>query len=168
MRFILVLAIWIIIVGGLWSYIAQRDAAREQITQSSPINLAAKGTFTLEITPTFSTESDPFALTSSEVQATSFTLRLNGTSLTNEVENLERGQSVYYPHVVGMLEGHNEIYIEASPPLSESSLEHGIRLKLFKDDRLIVDKTIWAEQGALVVGTISYTNTQTKEADHDH
>ena len=60
MRFLMVVAIWIVIVGGLWNYISHRDAKRELIVAATPIDLTIEGQYALEITPTFSTEDDPF------------------------------------------------------------------------------------------------------------
>ena len=168
MRFILVVTIWIVIVGGLWNYISHRDARRELIVATTPIDLTLEGQFTLEITPTFSTENDPFALTTSDNAASPFEVKLNGYVLDMNVLGLQRGETIRNEKVGGVLTGHNEIYVNASPPLSENTLENGIRIKFYQDDTLIVDKTVWADQGALVSGTISFNHSETKEASHDH
>ncbi len=168
MRFLLVVAIWIVIVGGLWNYISHRDAKRELIVATTPIDLTLEGQFTLEITPTFSTEDDPFALTTSDNAASPFEVKLNGNALDMDVLEFQRGETIRNEKVGGVLTGHNEIYVNASPPLSENTLEHGIRVKFYQDDTLIVDRTVWADQGALVSGTISFNHSQTEEASHDH
>ncbi len=168
MRFLMVVAIWIVIVGGLWSYISHRDAKRELIVASTPIDLTVAGQYAIEITPTFSTENDPFALKTSDNAMSSFQVKLNGSALDMNVLELQRGKTIRNEAIGTALSGHNEIFVNASPPVSESALEHGIRVKFYQDNTLIVDKTIWADQGALVSGTISFNHSQTEETSHDH
>ena len=168
MRFLMVVAIWIVIVGGLWNYISHRDAKRELIVAATPIDLTVEGQYALEITATFTTEDDPFALKTSDNTASSFEVKLNGNALDMNVLEFQRGETIRNAKVGGVLTGHNEIYVNASPPLSENTLEHGIRVKFYQDNTLIVDKTVWADQGALVSGTISFNHSQTEEANHDH
>lgn len=168
MRFLLVVTIWVVIVGGLWSYISNRDARRQHITAKTPVDLSVEGQFAIEVTPTFSIEDDPFALTTSDSSVPPLELKLNGKAI--DINGLEvlRGQSIRFEDVVGVLAGHNEIYVTASPPISENTLEQGIRVKLYEDRTLVVDQTIWTDQGALVSGTISFSHSQNEEGSHDH
>jgi len=168
MRFLLVVVIWIVIVGGLWNYISHRDAKRELIVSATPIDLTVEGQFALEITPTFSTEDDPFALTTSENISSSFEVKLNGNALDMSALEFQRGETIRNGKVTGVLTGHNEIYVNASPPLSENTLEHGLRVKFYQDDTLLLDRTVWADQGTLVSGTISFNHSQNEEVSHDH
>jgi len=168
MRFLLVLTIWIFIVGGLWSYISYRDDKRQQITASTPIDLSVDGQFSMEVTPTFSIEADPFSLTTSEASASSFEIKLNGNQIPIDAENVQRGQAIRHEDVTGILAGHNEIYIAASPPHSENTIEHGVRVKLYQDTTLLLDKTVWTSQGALLSETISFRHLQNEEGSHDH
>ena len=168
MRFFLVISIWVVIVGGLWGYITQRDAKRALIVAPTATNLAVEGVFSIEITPTFSLEEDPFALNTTDNPLPPIDVKLNGVGLTIDTDEVMRGQTIRLGHVLGMLSGHNEIYIYASPPMSENMLEHGVRIKLFEDNDLVVDETIWATQGALVSGTVSFSYKGKEEAEHDH
>lgn len=168
MRFLLVIAFWIVIVGGLWSYITHRDGRRLVATTQTPVNITVEGRFSIELTPTFSTEADPFALTSSESSPTPLEVKLNGVAIALNTQEVLRGETIRLDEITGILAGHNEVYINASPPLSENSLEHGVRLKVFEDNTIIADETIWAEQGALVSGTISFSHLQQEEGEHDH
>jgi len=168
MRFFLVISIWIVIVGGLWSYISHRDFNRQQIVAASPVDLHVDGKFSMEITSTFSTEEDPFALTTTSATTSTFEVKLNGIPMVTDEATLQRGQSIRYENITGMLEGQNEIYVAATPPLLEDTLEHGIRVKLYKGQTLIIDKTVWASLGTQVSGTVSFNHAQNKEDDHDH
>ena len=168
MRFFLVITIWIVIVGGLWSYISHRDGKRLQYTAQSPIDLTVEGHFSIEITPTFSTEKDPFALTTSDSTGAPLAIKLNGRAQVIDAQEVQRGQTIRLENVTGMLAGHNEIFVYASPPFAESNLEHGVRVKVFEDTTTVADETVWASEGALVSGTVSFNHLQKKEGDHDN
>ena len=168
MRFFLVALIWVVIVGGLWGYISNRDARRLQATPVASIDLSVTGNFSIEITPTFSTEQDPFALTTSQTEAQPIDISLNGSPLVLPTQEIMRGEMIRIESVSGVLAGHNEIYLNASPPISESNLEQGVRVKVYEDSTLLVDNTVWAEQGALVSGTVSFSHKRQEGDDHDH
>ena len=168
MRFLLVVTIWVVIVGGLWSYITQRDHRREQVIAVVPVDLSVEGRFAIEITPTFSVEEDPFALTTADTSPPPLKIKLNGSEIAVDANEILRGKTIRQENVEGVLSGHNEIYVSASPPLAENTLEHGIRVKLFDEIDLLVDQTVWAAQGAIVSGTISFSHLQTEEGNHDH
>ena len=167
MRFFLVIAIWIVVVGGLWGYISQRDAKRLLITTPTSVNSVVEGRFAIEITPTFSIEEDPFALTTTDSPLLPIELKLNGIGITFDTENVMRGKTIRLENVTGMLAGHNEIYINASPPMSENLLEHGMRVKFFEDSDIVVDETVWGTQGALVSGTVSFSYQGKEEVGHE-
>ena len=168
MRFFLVALIWVVIVGGLWGYISNRDARRQQAAPVASIDLSVSGNFAIEITPTFSTEQDPFALTTSQTETQPVDISLNGSPLVLPTEELIRGEMIRLESVPGVLAGHNEIYLSASPPLSESNLEQGVRIKVYEDSTLLADDTVWAEQGALVSGTVSFSLKRQEGDDHGH
>ena len=168
MRFILVTIIWVVIVGGLWSYIANRDSRRLKAAPQPIADRSVEERFAIEITPTFSTEKDPFALTTSETTQKSLEIRLNSKVLPLSSQEVLRGEAIRLEDVAGMLTGHNEIYLSASPPISESTLEHGVRVRVFQNEDSIVDETIWSGQGALVSGTISFSYATEEEDGHGH
>jgi hypothetical protein len=169
MRFLLVVTIWLVIVGGLWSYIDHRDQnRREQVIAAVPVDLSVEARFAIEITPTFSAEEDPFALTTTDTSAPLLEVKLNGSEIDLDAEEVLRGKTIRQENVKGVLSGHNEIYVAASPPLAESTLEHGIRVKLFDDSGLLVDQTVWAENGAVVSGTVTFSHFQNEVESHDH
>lgn len=168
MRFVLSILIWLILVGGLWVYTSKRDASKPQAANAASIDLSVQGVFSIEITPTFSTEKDPFALTTDDTASSTLELKLNGTSIALPFDDLQRGKTVVLENIAGLLMGHNEIYLKASPPLSENALEHGIRIKVSEKDNLIADKTIWSSPGALVSGTVSFNHLAEKKDGDEH
>lgn len=168
MRFFLVVAIWTIIVGGLWGYTSYRDAAVKNIVAAAPPDLTVSSYFTLLITPTFSIVEDPFALQVDTSSSSALEIMLNGEPLIFPADTFVRGTAVQLEKLEGVLAGHNEIYIKASPPISESSISHGVRLELFEGENQVLDKTIWGSGGALVSGTVNFSYSPAKEKDHEH
>lgn len=167
MRFILTAVIWLVILGGLWSYTRQRAAAEAVVSFDNPGVEEVKATYSLLLTPTFSLEPDPFALTSGDTGGAAVALRVNGVELPLAEESLQRGQTWTMQEVTGLVQGDNEIFIQASPPLAESGLEHGIRIRLLKSGVATVDSTVWSEQGSLVTGSVHFELEPTRH-EHDH
>lgn len=167
MRFTLVLIIWIVFVGGLKLYTVKRDEvlATEGV---SPADLArAEAIYSLRLTPTFSVEQDPFALQSETGETSGFELRLNGSRQEVMADQLRRGEVLELKQIQPVLQGHNELYLKASPPLGESMLDQGVRIQVLKDNLVVAGDTIWGEKGALVLGTVHFTISDA-EKDHDH
>lgn len=167
MRFILTVIIWVVIVGGLWSYSRLRLEAEANIVRTAPVVIKIEDAYSLRVTPTFSIEPDPFALLSDDSASAGVELRLNGTVIPLESDSLQRGVPWVLNRVEGLIKGINEIYIKASPPIAESNLEHGVRVQLVLAGAATVDETVWGEQGALVSGTIHF-ELQTKHEEHEH
>lgn len=168
MRFILTILVWVVIVGGLWSYSRQREIVEAGIVRQNPTIAQVEEVYSLRVTPTFSIEPDPFALQTEEgSDNTAVELRLNGTAISVAGDSLRRGIPWILAKVDGLAAGHNEIYVQASPPLAESNLEHGVRVQLVKAGVAIVDSTVWSTQGSLVSGTIHF-ELETTHEEHDH
>jgi hypothetical protein len=167
MRFLLVIAIWLVMVGGLYQYIAWRDGAVAAPAAVFAMAQASEGEFSLELTPTFSLEEDPFALKIGEGPDTSLEILLNGRPLKVPDEDLQRGRPFTITAIEGVLLGHNEIYIKASPPVAESSLDHAMRIRVLDQGVVLADYSLWSSEGELVSGTVGF-DTKEKEAGHDH
>ncbi len=166
-RFLLSILIWGVMVGGVWLYTAARDARLPQ--ESSRINAATavRGEFILSLTSTFSTQKDPFALDTGEESASDLVLRLNGKDIDLPSPDMARGQEMRISRLPDLLPGFNEVYINAGPPVSESMLFHGIRVKLTLNGAPVADQTIWAGHGERVSGTAGFTLDPEKESGHD-
>ena len=168
MRFFLVTIIWVVIVGGMWGYVRQRDASIESVIAQKPIYTVSDLTFTLEITPTFSFEEDPFALETGNDSSKQMELKLNGQSVHTPNLQLIKGARYRVDNLPGVVVGQNEIYVKASPPTAESQLDQAIRVRLLQDSSVLVDKTIWNSQGSLVSGTITFEIHAETEDGHEH
>jgi hypothetical protein len=168
MRFVLTALIWLLMLGGLSLYIYQRDRHAPVPVQAPVTHEVSSQDFILEITPTFSPELDPFALQGDADDATSLVVRTAQRELFRAEGGLERGVTVRVQPVRGLVEGRNELYLQAQPPVGEAHRDHAVRVRLVQGNRVVVDETIWGQSGANVTGTVPFTLTATAEDAHDH
>ncbi len=168
MRFLLVLVLWFVFVGGLKTYTWQRDAATRQVVASPIHTELLSGNWALELTPTFSAEDDPFALQTDETENTPIAVSLNATPVELGALAIARGDTLRIDNLGELHPGHNEIYIKASPPLNESGLNHGIRVRMLEGEAVLADETIWSNRGSLVSGSVTFKLKTDTEGSHDH
>ena len=169
MRFLLTLAIWAVFIGGLYLYTSQRNAAAVAARESvkTPEVQQTMQRITVELTPTFSIEKDPFALTTDAPQQ-AIDIRLNGVSLSVAAGDIGRGKKLLISDVEVAAADHNELFIKASPPVGESGIDHGIRVRLLDGGRVLADRTIWSSGGGLVAGSVAFARQRAEEDGHDH
>jgi len=169
MRFLLIVLIWIFFVGGLWVYTVQRDASLLRKTARVAAPTILTGSYVLEITPSFTIEEDPFALAQDHGASSSpgFEVRLNGQALGVDKRPVERGKVIRITKNLTLSQGANEFYVKASPPMAETGLEHGLRVRLLDRGIPVVDRTIWGGAGAVVAGTVSVSLAAPGEDSHD-
>lgn len=169
MRFFLIIISWIVIIGGLRLYTWQRDMAVKPIQNVvAQQQQESKASYRLQITSTFSVEPDPFALEESESLESALQISLNGQPIKLPIEQLKRGEMIQMDDLQGVIAGHNEIYVKASPPVEENLLNHGIRINLIEGGNSLVDQTLWSEQGSLVSGTVVFKAGSDAKEDHEH
>ncbi|WP_321492132.1 hypothetical protein [uncultured Desulfobacter sp.] len=169
MRFLLCILIWIFFVGGLWAYTAQRDASLPKGTAPVADRDVLTGEYVLEITPGFSIDKDPFALSLDDApQSPGLEVRLNGQALTVGSGEISRGKVIRITEGLTPTAGFNEFYVQASPPMSETHLDHGLKIRFLDRGSPVIDQTVWGSRGALVAGTVSFSLTAHKEDNHDH
>ena len=97
MRFLLVVLIWIVFAGGLWTLYLPAGC----LTAPGPFNglrppQVISGNYVLEITPGFTIEKDPFALVLDDdaPDAQGLEVRLNGRVLGVQSEKIQRGRVI--------------------------------------------------------------------------
>ena len=168
MRFILVVCVWLIIVGGLFGYTSQRDSQLQKVKQSLPPDTTVDKEFSVFITPTFAAVKDPFALTAGSEDDTVIEVRLNGELIDMDFTELGRGETKAALNIVGVLQGHNEVYVKGSPPVDEAGISHGIRVQVKENANIIADKTVWSTSGSLVSGSVGFEYALQEGDDHDH
>jgi len=168
MRFLLIAVIWIVCIGGLWLYTGRRDAVTDPAPPPATQFAALEHAYAVEVTPTFTAEADPFALNADSKTAAAIEIRLNGAAVELASAPLSRGQTLALQPLKNLLAGANELFIKASPPTTESHLDHGVRVRILEDGVPILDRTLWGNQGALVSGTIMFTVSGKEKTAHDH
>lgn len=167
MRFLLCLIIWLVFVGGLYLYTSERDKGLAQITGPAPTVEKVMEKISIELTPTFSVEEDPFALNTGDAQGP-FEVRLNNTAIDTAALEVGRGKTMVIRDIETALAAHNEVFVKLSPPISENDLTHGVRVHLMSGQRTLADETIWNSGGGLVSGTVTFSIQDVTDKDHDH
>jgi hypothetical protein len=168
MRFVLTALAWLILVGGLSLYIHERDRRPPAEILTPAVEAAAMEDYTLEITPTFSTAADPFALQGEPAAATTLLVRQGEKEIYRAEQSLEAGVTVSVHPVAGLTMGRNELYLQANPPLGHIPRDHAVRVRLLQGNRVVLDETLWGENGASVSGTILFSLSEPEKDGHDH
>ena len=152
MRILAVIAIWVAIIGGVSLYMNTRPEITRAIAVV-PQGIGAGEPFRLEATPTFTAEADPFAL-EGETGETAFVVWLNGREVLKASEESRAGIPVVLEPVDGLIEGVNELYVEASPPVGFGGESYGVRLRLLNSGVAVAEETFWSEDGSRVTGVL--------------
>jgi hypothetical protein len=165
MRFALVAAIWLILVGGLALYTHEKDRRQPPPIAEPVTQPATAEAYALEVTPTFTTATDPYALQGGPAASATLVARLGERELLRTGRPVSAGTAVTVTPVPGLVLGLNELYIRAVPPRGEP-LNHAVRVRLLQGGRIVLDQTLWGEKGANVTGTIPFTLKDDREAGH--
>lgn len=168
MRLFFTALVWLLIVGGLFLYIEQRDARILQPAEATTAPEILGSDYVLEITPTFGAEADPFALRDEDQAPATLLVRLGGVDVLREARPLARGETLRIEPLTGLQAGRNELFIEASPSFEESHLAHALRVKLLLSGVVQLDRTLWGEAGTKVTGTVEFLIEHPAGASHDH
>ena len=170
MRIGLVAVIWVVLIGGMIVYLHHRDIP--DLAAGTAIELrTAEGNYVLEIITTFAVEPDPFALQVDQSEKpTALVVRLGGREILRRTDRLEAGTPIRVEPIVGVVEGTNEIYLEASPPLEQSAKSHAVRVRVLRDGRPVAEETFWSLPGGKVADIFRFVLVarQKKEDDHGH
>jgi hypothetical protein len=169
MRPVLAVLIWVALIGGLSAYMH----AREKINPARSYEArAVTDAFALEVTTTFDLEPDPFALkTDTESTAPALLIRVNGKEAFRRNDRVDRGVPFRLEPVPALIQGHNEIYLEANPPMENADRSLAVRVRVFRGLTPVADQSIWSESGSTVATTfrVDIEPQKTQEADpHGH
>lgn len=161
MRIFFVLFLWIAMIGGLTLYMHDRDAHAPVAATAVKLS-AAEGKYSVEVTPTFSAEPDPFALVSDRDAAAALTVTLRGREILARNDDVRPGVPILVDDIEGLVAGDNELLLEASPPNSEADQRHFVQLRVLKDGLPAAEETFWSEGGATVSGTLHFSLRETE------
>jgi len=157
MRFVLVVCLWVIVIGGLRWYYADRGPKNIPVREATASQVAVEDVFRLVLTPTFAAEPDPFALKVGDEAAGGLVVRVNGRQVAVPADSLRQGEPLVVEQLAGIQPGSNEIFVEASPPLAASGRSQAIRVQVIRAGQPLAEATFWGESGARVVGSLPFT-----------
>lgn len=153
MRPVIAIFIWIILIGGLYSYMN----TRESISWHPPAVVESGSThYRIVVTTSFSAHKDPYSLQSENDPGAALLLKLNGTEILRINDLLDAGQSVAIDRIKGILIGTNEFLIEVSPAVDMIKTSGAVRVQLYRSHVELMDKTFWADPGAKVVSAFQF------------
>ncbi|MBD3163271.1 MAG: hypothetical protein GF346_12410 [Candidatus Eisenbacteria bacterium] len=167
-RLVLVSLLWVVIIGGLWLFTgSERTGFDDSMATTAPLERTAPARIVLELTPTFDLAPDPFALESSEP---ALLVRLNGREIYRADETIPAGRPIVIDRELPLLEGPNELFLRATPPLGAGNRSHALRARLLWRNRTLIERTAWSEPGAPLVAAFPFEIEEeaTREPDHDH
>lgn len=167
MRLALAVLIWLMFVGGLGLYTHYRDATVRASRPMVEIQ-TAEGDYAIEITTTFAVEPDPFAIQTDELgQQPALVVRLGQREILKITDRLEAATPIRVEPLLGLVEGTNEIYLEASPPLEQVGKSQAVRVQILRDGQTIANQTFWSSPGGKVADTMRFELAIAKE-EEDH
>lgn len=168
MRIALAVLIWLMFVGGLGLYTHYRDIAAQALRPSVEIQ-TAEGSYAMQITTTFAVEPDPFALQTDELgEQPALVVRLGEREILKRTDRLEAATPIRVEPLLGLVEGTNEIYLEANPPLEQVGKSQAVRVQIMRDGQTVAEQTFWSAPGGKVADTMRFDLGIAREAEEDH
>ena len=170
MRFVTVIVIWVVFLGGVIWFMDARAVVRAPEPASIALS-ESKLNCRLEITPTFEAKKDPFALDVGGEGGGSKALevRMSGGVVFESGDEMEAGRPIVVEDLPNLVAGINEFLLQASPPVEDSDKAHGVRMRLICDGTPLADETFWAESGERVTGAFRVDLTPaSKGKNNDH
>lgn len=162
------------LLGGLSAYMHVKAQWRTAAPTYEPP--AAAGIYSLEVTPSFSTEHNPFALDvgdgdgDGDVDAASMSVSLGKRVLLAKSGSIVAGEVVRVDAIEGIAVGMNELLLKVPVPLDKLSRSHAVRIRILRDGVQVADETLWSEPGQPVSGkvTLEVAAAEEVEEPHDH
>ena len=158
MRFLLVISIWVVLIGGLTLFMATR---RTILVPNSIGFEKAVGEFTMLIATTFDAEPDPFGLEPIG-RSNSLYVKLNGNVVFSTSDVVKKGKPLSIP-IDGLVKGKNEFFVAISPQLDEANLHQAALVKIMWNGRQLSERTFWTEDGNRIAGTIALDTSEISE-----
>jgi hypothetical protein len=152
MRPVLAAIIWIVLIGGLTWHVHTRENPKPIV---SPEAREVEGHFSLTITATFPMEPDPFALRIGDRLPPSLVVKVNGQEVLRRTDSIAAGVPIRVEHVKGLVEGGNEFYLEANPPIALSSLPQAAQIQVLREGYPVIERAVWSEPGWKMATTLS-------------
>ena len=149
MRPFLVAVLALAIFGALAAYERFVDTLPER-THASAEPPPAAGRFSVELTLSFDAAKDDFAVGDEPAVV----VRMAGHDLIRADEPVTAGQPLRAEDVAGIVQGSNAFFFRAVPAPDFISRPCAARLRIFRDDNVIGENTLWSPPGGVVVGEV--------------
>lgn len=167
-RIATVLLLWVVVFGGLHLYLKRLESERPSAAPP-PRQAQAAASFALELTTTFSLESDPFALqTDNARKPAALLVRIGQHEISTGISEVEAGVPVRIAPVQGVTPGMNEFFVEAFMPLESSGKNLAMRLRLIRDEIPLAEKTFWSEGENRIAGVFQVEVKEEKKEEPRH
>ena len=151
MRPLVAILIAVFVIGGVHTFLKATGNYDVKSTTAVDVGqLAARGTFAVDITLTFDAEADSFFAD----EPTSLLVRLGQTELLARADFVPAGTPLLIDPVPNIVQGRNEFYIQVIPRSEAEARSHAVRVRVLRDGQTIADETLWAEPGDPVTGRI--------------
>lgn len=149
MRPFFAILVVVTILGGMQAYMTYRP--RPQAASAVIQETSARGSFSVEVTPSFDAGPDQFALELDD--APSLIVQFRGKEILSHRDAIDAGTAVTVDDVSGLVVGGNEFFVRATPAtLNDISL--AIRIRILRDGSPLADQTLWSEPGEAPQGTV--------------
>ncbi len=151
-RVILAATLSLVILGGMNLFMRHRERAADTDVVAREATQAV-GKFSLDVTLSFSpAASDPFAVATDEAEKKpALLVQLNGREVLRVADAVPAGDLIAREDVSGIVEGENEVLVEADPPLEDANRAHAVRVRVLRDGQPIAEQTSWSEPGARLI-----------------
>lgn len=150
MRPVLALMIWIVLIGGLVSYMNARHNVSEPVALKVE---ADQADYRVVVTTSFNAVRDPYAPDTRDLSAAALILKLNGKEILSLRDSSDAGQSLTVDKIDSVLIGPNEFLLEVNPHHENVKTAGAVRVELFRFHNQLMDRTFWAEPGARIVSS---------------
>ncbi|MGE4319793.1 MAG: hypothetical protein AB7E96_12925 [Deferribacterales bacterium] len=156
MRFLLTLAVWTVTAAVVLTFFVFRNTPSGG--HDGALKIAPDRDISIEITTTFSTEKDPFALNISDEKQKAFTVALDGKAVYEADTGIEKGEPLILK-AVNISDGQHEVMV-TSAPVSGSG-DNAVRIRAVLDGIVLSDSTDWFTDGQEIVSVIRFDTGNT-------
>lgn len=156
MRPFLAVAVWVVILGGLFVYSRARHLivpAPEPAKTIKPL----PGKFSLELTPTYDVPAGDDFATEASNKSDPIVLKLNGHEIFRRSTPAPGGIPIpitWDTELSPVNEGENEFFVSANPSDATYLGAPAVRVQLLRDGEEVAEETLWGGEGHRVEGRV--------------
>ena len=150
LRVLLAVGVSVAILGGLALFMTVRPTPLPTVDPSTADWVT--GQTSIEVTLTFDAGPDPFALEATD--APSLLVLHHGRELLRRTDRVARGEVISITDLTQLPAGPNRFLVRAIPQESDSTMSHGLRLRVIHNDQTVADQTVWSDAGPIVEGEV--------------